>query len=276
MIASCKRASAFLCGLALSAALLASVGFSSPQRPVDTTPAFASTCIGYCTYPTNAAKVFLWGTESWRQEFETGRLSKHWLSSDPDAITQQQGMLTIKASSDSGTITVHPEDQSGTEGRWEARVRAVELEKDGEQYRFTWQLVPVGADPCGSQAITLATYVPGDNRVRGSVRALPDHAFTFSRKRDLRSRAWHTYAVEITAKRISWFVDTQVMRTERRPEALSGVEYRPQFVMEAVPGAAMRPSWMQMDWVRAYTLTRPNAQPVKAHRMHDTTVVPDC
>lgn len=276
MIATCQRASAFLCGLALTTALLASVGFSSPQRPLDTTPAFASTCIGYCKHPTNAAKVFLWGTESWRQEFETGELSKHWLSSDPDAIGQQHGMLTIQAASDSGTITVHPDDQSGTEGRWEARVRAFEQARDGEQYRFTWQLVPVLADACGTQAITLATYVPGDARVRGSVRTLPDHAFTFSRKRDLRSRAWHTYAVEITATRISWFVDTTVMRTERRPEALSGLEYRPQFVMEAVPDTVMRPSWMQVDWVRAYTLDRPNAQPIDAPRMHDTTLTPAC
>ncbi len=54
------------------------------------------------------------------------------------------------------------------------------------------------------------------------------------------------------------------MRTETRPAALSGVKYRPQFVMTAVPHRSMRPSYMQMDWVRYYSLARHNARSISA------------
>ncbi|WP_246416003.1 family 16 glycosylhydrolase [Nocardioides luti] len=292
-MAARERTSALLGGLLLAAAALAGAALSVPAAgpsggsPGDTVtgtidtrvePAFAASCIGYCQHPTNAAKVFRWGLEDWRQEFETGSLSDHWHTSVDDAIGQQQGMLTIKAASDSGTVRVWPDDQSATTGRWESRVRAFEKTTDGTPYRFTWELVPVGADACQALTIVLASYVPGDEVATGSVTTLPDHQFTFSRKRDLRSRAWHTYAVEVTPTRISWFVDTKVMRTERRPEVLSGLEYRPQFVMEAVDGSEMRESWMQMDWVRYYTLKRPNAKPVKAPPMDLTTLttLPTC
>jgi beta-glucanase (GH16 family) len=122
----------------------------------------------------------------------------------------------------------------------------------------------------------LASWVPGSARAHGFVNTLPDHSFTFSRKRDLRSRAWHTYAVEIASDHISWFVDTSVVRTETRPEALSGDTYRPELVMESVPDTSMRPSWFQADWVRYYTLKRPSALPIDAPLMNQTTATPAC
>jgi hypothetical protein len=276
MTSSMRRLSGLLSGMALAGAALVSAGLSAPDATLHARPAFASSCIGYCQHPTNAAKVFRWGLENWRQEFETGSLSTHWKSDHPTAIGQQTGMLTIKAASDSGTVNVWPDDQSAVRGRWEARVRAVEKSAGGQPYRFTWQLVPVDGDSCGANRIVLSSYVPGDARVRGAVRTLPDHAFVYTRKADLRPRAWHTYAVEVTADHVSWFMDTKVLRTERRPAALSGVRYRPEFTMEDVAGTAMRPSWMQMDWVRYYTLNRPNAQSIEAPQMTETTAAPTC
>ena len=272
MIPSLRRLSAAVSGIALAGGLLVVGAVSTPDALPQSRPVFVSSCIGYCKHPTNAAKVFRWGLEDWRQEFETGSLGASWKSDHPQAIGQQHGMLTIQAASDSGTVKVWPDDQSATVGRWEARVRAFEKAKDGQQYRFTWQLVPVGGDDsCGADTIVLGSYVPGDTSVTGAVRTLPDRSFGYSRTRDLRSRAWHTYAVEVTKDHISWFVDTKVMRTERRPEALSGVRYRPQFTMEGATGTQMRASWMQMDWVRYYTLKRPNAKSIAAPQMERTT-----
>jgi hypothetical protein len=272
-----KIVSAFSGLILAGSAMAAAVVTTSPAAMSPTRPAFASTCIGYCKHPTNAAKVFLWGNEAWDQEFEVGSLGSNWQSDHPGLIRQQGGMLTMDGTQNPGTITAWPDDQSATVGRWEARVRAFEFDKPGQQYRYTWELVPAsGDDSCGANRIVLASYVPGDTRVEGSVNTLPDHSFTFSRKRDLRSRAWHTYAIEITKSRISWFVDTQVIRTERRPAALAGVKYRPEFVMQAVPGATMKPSWMQMDWVRYYTLKRPDAHSIDAPQMKMTTVAPSC
>jgi len=280
-----RRLSSRALGATLAGGALAIAALAVPQATARTTGAerqgtgFPSTCIGYCQHPTNAAAVFKWGTIAWRQEFETGTLGSNWQTNGTGAIGQQNGMLTIQAASDSGTVEVWPDDTgaAATNGRWEARIRAYERSTTGTPYRFTWELVPVsGDDSCGQNRIVLGSYVPGDKRVRGSVNTLPDNTFTYSRLRDLRSRAWHTYAVEITPDHISWFVDTKVMRTETRPAALAGVKYRPELVMEAVPDDAMRPSWFQADWVRYYTLKRPNAKSITAPAMRESTLPGAC
>jgi hypothetical protein len=242
---------------------------------------FAPTCIGYCKHPTNAGKVFRWGAEAWRQEFEgRGPLNRHWHSNHPNLITQQVGMLTIGATPRSNVVRVRPDNQKAAYGRWEARVRAVELETRHTTFSFNWELVPVGGGRryhCGAQSILMASYRPDDSRfVRGAVRTLPNREFAFSRRMDLRSRAWHTYAVEVTPKHISWFVDTRVVHTERRPGALSGVTYKPRFRIEGKPGARMNSSRMQMDWVRYYDLHRPNARSIDAPAMTKRRYVDAC
>ena len=77
--------------------------------------------------------------------------------------------------------------------------------------------------------------------------------------------------MEITRDHVSWFVDTKVMRTERRTEALAAVKYRPQFVIAGDSAARMNESWMQMDWVRYYSLKRPNAKSIDAKQMWKRT-----
>ena len=161
--------------------MLVAVGVSAP----DAAPGRGAGLRGFVhrllQAPDERGKVFRWGVESWRQEFETGVFSAHWQSDHPEGIGQQNGMLTIKAESDSGTVKVWPDDQSAVYGRWEARVRAVEKSDEGQPYRFTWQLVPVAGDSCGANTIVLASYVPGAARVVGAVRTLPDNAFVYQR-----------------------------------------------------------------------------------------------
>ena len=263
-------------GLALAGSTMAAAALAAPAPLTQAAPASSRPCVGYCHHPTNAAAVFRWGKPAWDQEFEVGKLGTNWKSDHPGLISQVNGMLSLDASKGPDVLTAYPSNQAARVGRWEARVRARELPKGvGAHYRYTWELVPAsGDDHCGTNRIVLGTYSPGDTRVTGSVNTLPDNRFTYGRKRDLRSLAWHTYAVEITTSHISWFVDTQVVRTERRKSALSGIKYRPQFVMESVPGATMRPSYMQMDWVRYYSLKRPNAHSISAPRMTRTTITP--
>ena len=276
---SSRAIGAALAGGALAAAALAAPPASRAPAPQLEPVTFASTCIGYCQYPTNAASVFKWGSIAWRQEFETGSLSSTWQTNGVGTIGQQHGMITIQAGSSPETVAVWPDDSAAAAktGRWEARIRAYERSSTGTPYRFVWELVPTsGDDACGTNRVVLASWVPGAQRARGMVNTLPDQSFTFSRRRDLRSRAWHTYAVEITGDHVSWFVDTKVIRTERRPAALAGVTYRPQLVMQAVPDATMRPSWFQADWVRYYTMKRPDALSIDAPSMDQTTSTPVC
>lgn len=241
---------------------------------------FVPTCIGACKHPTNAAKVFRWGLEEWEEEAEQKELDQNWRSNHPKLVNAQQGMLTIHAERGTNVVRVWPDNNKEAYGRWEARVRAVEVEDDHKTFTFNWELVPVKLKNyhCGAQSIVMASYRPGDStKATGAVRTLKDRQFTYSTKLDLRSRAWHTYAVEVTKKRISWFVDTKVLRTERRDAALSGIKFKPRFRIHARdPEATMNKSRMQMDWVRYYDLDRPNAKPVKAPRMRKSTYRAAC
>jgi hypothetical protein len=265
--------------LSLLASLFAVATLSSPQAaksPTVTDQYELVSCIGYCSYPRNAGKVFRWGREKWRDEFETGAFPSTWKAHQRKLIGMQHGMFTIKAPSRIQKMVTWREGHKAAYGRWEARVRAVELSA-GRQFNFTWELVPFTRDRCNDNRIVLASYTPGDKVVRGMVRsAKSGKKFTFAKPLDLRSRAWHAYAVEVTKTHISWFVDTRVVRTERRPAALSGTKWIPQFRIEAAQAGGNRSSWLQMDWVRHYTLDRPNAKSINAPRMQMSDFKPTC
>ena len=78
----------------------------------------------------------------------------------------------------------------------------------------------------------LSQYTLGTNTAEMHVRNLPNADFTTSRWMYLNDNEFHTFAVEVTPDHISWFVDTKVIRTERRPAALEGVA-----LMPPLPGA---------------------------------------
>jgi Glycosyl hydrolases family 16 len=218
-------------------------------------------------YPTNAAKVFKWGREKWSDEFEVGGLRGDWVNSPQGRVKTQSGMLTLIASGRNDKVTTSPTSVKARYGRWEARVRIRETNHDGRQYRGYWELVPTDDFQCGAKSIVLASYKRGQRRATGAVRVPDKTQYGFSKRVALHNGWFHTYAVEITRTHISWFVDTKVIHTERRDGALSGIEYRPRFRLQGVEGKKHRTTWLQMDWVRHYDLSRPNAKSIKAPRM---------
>lgn len=229
------------------------------------------------TYPTNAAKIFRWGVEAWKDEFEVNPLRSDWATSAGGDVVTRNGMLTLMAYPSSGTVTATPTSQKAKVGRWEARVRVWEKNRNvGTPYRAYWELVPNKKYRCGAKSIVIASYSQDELQATGAVRTLPDHEFSFSRVLPLTQGWFHTFAVEVTDDHISWFVDKVVVHTERRPEALSNTTFRPQFRLQAVDGASMRPTWMQMDWVRYYSLKRPNALPIDAPEMTQGTYADAC
>ena len=215
--------------------------------------------------PTNAAKVFRWGFAAWEDEF-IKPLSKQWRTSHAKRVRNQVGMLTLDASRRSGTVWATVPGHGKRYGRWEARVRSEQNGSGGQKYRVLWELIPSGGYACGSRNLEISSYRVGDSRARMQIRTPKGSTFGASKRRNLRDNIWHTYAVEVTRTHISWFVDTMVVRTERRDAALTGTEFQMRFRLAAVKGKRMNPTRMQMDWVRYYTLARPNAKSIKAPR----------
>ena len=172
------------------------------------------------TYPTNAAKIFKWGRAHWVDEFKDP-LKSMWAVNRKSQVRNQNGMLTLEAPATGG-------DTVARLTVWSS-VRPVGGSRARPELRRVRYGVPrgLGAHPdqpyhCGARNIVLSDYALGTNRAAMHVRKLPNRDFTASKPLALADNQFHTYAIEVTPDHVSWFVDTKVIRTERRPGARTG------------------------------------------------------
>jgi hypothetical protein len=229
------------------------------------------------TYPTNAGKVFRWGLSQWHDGF-VERLTRDWSVNRPRQVDNQHGMLTLNATAAGHTVSATLVGHAHRYGRWETRVRAEQYTSGRTPYRVVAELIPASttAYHCGARSIVPASYDLGTRHAHMYIRNLPNEEFTDSKALNLGPGQFHTYAVEVTKTHVSWFVDTRVIMTERRDAALSGATYTVRFRMVAQKGAAMNAGRMQMDWVRYYTLDRPNARSIDAPQATRGTFADAC
>ena len=250
------------------AALTAALGVSAPASLTAVHATRADVRPVADTYPTNAAKIFRWGDAQFYDNF-ISPVKSMWSVNHPSLVRDQHGMLTINGTSTSGTVSATLTGHGRRLGRWEARVRAEQYSTKATPYHVVWELIPSTSTGyhCGSRSIVLADYPLGSDTATMHVRNLPDVDLSAGKQLTLGPGPFHTYAVEVTSDHVSWFVDTHVIRTERRPAALSGATFKVRFRLLAPSGATMNPGRMQMDWVRYYTLERKNAQSIEAPPM---------
>ncbi len=229
--------------------------------------------------PVHAGNTFGWYGHDGLVYDETfvGPLAKRWKVEGPGVVRNQHGMLTLNTAR-KGTVSATLERPGVAYGRWETRLRSRVYGKGHADYLVRTELVPVldAAERCGEQNIALNSYRLGTKSVAFYIRTRPDHMYSARIRKGLGQDQWHTYAVEVTPKRISWFVDAHVIRTERRPAALSGVKFQVRFTMQARKGKRMNPARMQMDWLRHWTLQAPNERSTKAPQADHTTYKNAC
>ena len=206
-----------------------------------------------------------WKHNLWRQEFESG-IPSFWNTNGRGTVREQHGMISLEASRGSATATLT--GHAHRYGRWEVRLRSNRYETGGANYKVVTELVPArAAYHCGASNIGLESYRIGTTRAHLYDRTLPDHEYRAVQHVRFRSNYFHTYAVEVTRTHISWFVDAHVVRTERRPAALSGQLMTFRFALVAQPGQRMNHSRMQADWVRYWSYNRPSTRSIKAPQM---------
>lgn len=217
--------------------------------------------------PINTAKVYRWGNAAWHDGF-VGPLRSGWVrNAKAPLIQNQHGQLTLNGPGGDGrTLVATFPGWVRTYGRWETSFRTRQYETAHTPYRVAVELVPSEDDQehCGAQTIQLATFRLGAKAAKFNARSLPDNEFSDSNAHPVNTRDFHTYAVEITKDRISWFMEGKVLMSERRDIALTGVKYKLRYRLIRTEGARMNKGRMQMDWARYYTLARPNAKSVAA------------
>jgi len=212
----------------------------------------------------------------WRQEFKSDK-PPYWHAQGPGVVRTQHGMLTLNTAR-RGTVTATLAKPGHSTGRWEIRLRSKRYESRYANYRVVTELIPGGnrAQHCGARDVALESYRLGSNTATFYIHTLPDNSFLAKKARNLANDRWHTWAVEVTAKHIAWFVDAHVVRTERRSAALSGVPFTMRFAMKAVAGKRMNQSRMQMDWMRYWPANTPNTRSIAAPRTERTTYQAAC
>jgi hypothetical protein len=216
--------------------------------------------------PIHAGNTFGWYPTAWRDEF-VGPLQSAWDKKGLGTVKTKNGMLTLRARGRSVSATL---GNAGHEtGRWAVRWKSKQYAAGKAPYTVRTELVPAGdrEQYCGARNIALESYTHGHGRAKFYVHNLPNLAFTAAKGPTYAGYGhdnWHTFAVEVTTNHISWFVDAKVIRTERRPEAYSGVPLTVRFSLKAKRGQAMNRVSMQMDWLRYWTLAKPNDKSIDA------------
>jgi hypothetical protein len=216
--------------------------------------------------PIHAGNTYGWYPTAWRDEF-IGPLKSYWHKSGRGTVRTKNGMLTLVASGRTVSTTLALPGHAT--GRWEVRWKSRKWGSARRNYTVRTELVPAGSRQqyCGARNIALESYTHGHARAHFYIHNLPDLAFVAAKRPTYAGYGgdhWHTFAVEVTPKHISWFVDAHVVSTERRSDALSGVPFTLRFTLKAVPGAAMNTTRMQLDWARYWTLAKPNDKSIDA------------
>jgi len=217
--------------------------------------------------PVNAQTTYGWGKPAWQDDF-VGPRKKIWaVRAGNGNVRNQHGMLTLNTGR-SKTTAATLKLKGRETGRWEIRLRQRAYESGHTPYRVRTELIPAGKrdQNCGARNIALESFKLGGNRAHLYIRNLPNLSFNAHTGVNLGRDVWHTFAVEVRKKRISWFVDGHVLRTERRSAALSGVPLTVRFSMAAQKGQRMNQGRMQMDWLRYFTLRKPNKKSIDAPR----------
>ena len=270
----------FAVSIVLSVALaVVAVAISTEERqdPRDRVSSDAIHRTAETTYPTNAAKIFRWGNAVVKDEF-LGATSSQWLLNRAGVglVRNQHGMLTLNTSPRRGSVMATLVGGDRQYGRWEARVRTRQYGATAAPYHWVFELITNGARHCGGRDIVVAESTLGSDTATTHLRNSPDADFSAARTMDLGNDVFHTYAVEVAPDHISWFIDTRVVMTERREAARAGETYRVRFRMTAPSTGTKVTSRMQMDWVRYYSLARPNARSISAPQATQGTYAGAC
>jgi len=227
--------------------------------------------------PIHAGNTYGWyRSDLWREEF-IGPTKSFWQVQGPGVVRTQHGMLTLNTAR-RGSVSATLDRAGHRTGRWEIRIRSRRYETGHTNYKVVTELIPAGTrdQHCGGLDIGLENYKLGTNNAKFYIHTLPNNSFRAFKARNLANDRWHTFAVEVTENHISWFVDAQVVRTERREAALSGVPFTVRFTMRAIAGHRMNRSRMQMDWLRYWTADTPNTKSIEAPRTELTTFHQAC
>jgi len=228
--------------------------------------------------PVNAGNTFGWFPTTWYDNWETHdgfrpykarhRLPRPWRGySNGSGLAYVQFAQMTLDSSDSkrpgnfnkpstGSVKVVRNGRGSRYGRWEIRLRAPVFNRLGAAYDVRAELVPrrPALRGNGQHNIGLARFTAGGRSVQVYARNDGLQWQHTKRKMNLGRAKWHTYAVEITRKRISWYIDAHAVAKTRTPRAFTRMRYTPAVTLAGIPGRPMARTKASYDWLRYFKI----------------------
>ncbi len=191
----------------------------------------------------------------------TGRAAKH-----GGGVEFESGWYRNRVESpDFGTTMLTLQGKSDRLGRWEIKERSQVRESKWGSYRFIIELIP--ADPadydCGAHNLTIGQINPGSS---GSVE-VGVNAGNTSWRRTLtgyqrREKEPRTYAVQVTGRRITWFINGHAVASLGARAAIPQVPMTARLRLVGDGEKEMNSTDVQIDWVRNFDLTRGTRPPL--------------
>ncbi|GAA1099481.1 glycoside hydrolase family 16 protein [Pseudonocardia alni] len=231
--------------------------------PVDCTAPAAPAAPAYPGAATTAAVAHGWGEPTKVDDFDGDALTG-WSPYDgpghagkgarsPSAISVKDGLLTIDGDAEGTTGGMAWSDGSQKYGRWEGRVRAPASDPSYNALLLLWPTAenfPVGGeidfmemtDHTRQKTNLFLHYGEDNSQVQGSV--------------DIDATQWHNWAVEWTPKGVTAFVDGKQWWHTDDTSVLPPGPMHLTIQLDWFPkgGGDVKPSEMQVDWVRQYAL----------------------
>lgn len=240
---------------------------------------------------TTAAKRYGWGEARWDFGWEFGESltsqaytgkdfrGGSWIdhSTGTGRIVKYGGGLEFHSGEvvqsvnapDRGTTTLELEGKPAMRGRWELRERIhfypTRDAPGGDHYTFVVELIP--EDPalydCGRRNITIARAEVGGSSVRIQANA-GNKAWSKSvggyGRGDGEDRF---YGIQITKKRITWFVNGKVVGSLRSAAAVPKVPMTVRMKLVGKGNTEMKKSDVRIDWVRSFDLSKGKKTPTR-------------
>ena len=228
---------------------------------------------------TTASGKYRWGRSLWDFAWEFGEslTSRPYRGSDPrgrwiDAstgsgrVSKHNGGLSLdsqrefKGPGDFGTTSATLRGNPMKYGRWETKLRLKSPERGepGGDYRVRIELIPENPSDyhCGAQNITVADLAPHGRSVKVGVKTRSNNRQWTRSKRigSLLDGGLAAFAVEVSKKHISWFVNGRVIGTVRGRSAVSDVPLTLRFSLVGKGTQEMNRAQSISDWQRGFSL----------------------
>jgi hypothetical protein len=171
----------------------------------------------------------------------------------PDAVGVRNGVAVVRGDADGNTGGMAWSDDRRT-GRWEMRAK---FPKGDAQYRPELVLRPEdgGSDDDSEDSDNGQVDFAATTSASDSVSFVLHHGSgdRESAEKELDITQWHNYAVEVTADRVTGYVDGQKWFESTDPDTLPRGPVHPVIQLDRFPeGDSPEPTELLVDWMRIY------------------------